>query len=66
MNWSHSRIRLSMASMLTLLLPVLSAVGAAVFLAEPITVLQISGMLVVLAALTLAIRRNAQLRARQT
>lgn len=62
MNWAHPRIRLSTASMLTLLLPVLSVIGAAIFLDEPIQSLQIPGMALVLVALTLAIRQSATLR----
>lgn len=64
MNWAHSRLRLSLTSMLTLLLPVLSAAGAAVFLDEPIAAVQTIGMITVIGALVAAIRRNAVLRQR--
>ena len=43
MNWAHGRVKLSMTSMLTLLLPVASAIGAAIFLGESIAALQVSG-----------------------
>ena len=61
MNWAHGRVRLSLTSMLTLLLPVLSTIGAAVWLGEPMAALQIPGIAIVLVALALAIRRNAAL-----
>ena len=64
MNWSHPRLKLSMASMLTLLIPVLSAIGAAIFLNEAITPTQALGMIVVLSALILAIRHNTRMRER--
>ena len=62
MNWSHPRLKLSLTSILTLLVPILSTIGAALLLDEPVGALQVVGIIVVLAALTLAIRRNARLR----
>ena len=62
MNWSHPRLKLSLTSILTLLMPILSTIGAALLLDEPVGALQIVGIIVVMAALTLAIRRNARLR----
>ena len=62
MNWAHPRIRLSGASLLTLLLPVLSIIGASIFLDEPITSLQVPGIGIVLTAFVLTIRHNARVR----
>ncbi len=60
MNWSHAHIEISVASLLTLAVPVLSAVGAAIFLDEPIVVLQVAGMVVVLAALAYTVKRSVE------
>lgn len=59
MNWAHSRVTLSVTSMLTLGLPVLSAVGAAIVLDEPLGGWQLPGIAIVVAALAVAIRREA-------
>lgn len=63
MNWAHPRVELSTTSMLTLGIPVLSALAAALVLDEPIVGWQIAGIAVVITALTAVIRREAQLRA---
>lgn len=59
MNWAHSQIKLTLASMLTLAIPVLSTVGAAVFLGEPIVGWQILGIGVVVGALAVVVRLDA-------
>jgi drug/metabolite transporter (DMT)-like permease len=51
MNWSIVRVPLWLGSTLTLLIPVLSSLAAWLFLDEPLTVIQIVGMAVVVAAL---------------
>ncbi len=51
MNWSIQQIPLWLGSTLTLLIPVVSAVAAWVFLDEPLTLMQVLAMAVVLAAL---------------
>lgn len=51
MNWSIQQIPLWISSTFTLLIPVVSAAAAWVWLDEPLTMLQIGAMLVVLAAL---------------
>ena len=61
MNWAHSRVKLSVTSLLTLGLPVLSTIGAALFLDESIVGWQLPGIVVVVAALAVAIRREALL-----
>jgi len=63
MNWAHPRVKLSVTSILTLGIPVLSTIGAALVLDEPIIGWQVPGIAIVLLALGEAIRREAQLRA---
>ncbi len=58
MNWAHPRVRISIASLLTLAIPVLSAAGAAVVFSERLQVVQVAGMTVVVAALAYVIRRS--------
>lgn len=61
MSFAHGHVTLLTASLLTLAIPVFAAGGAALFIDEPMTAVQIGGMTVVLAALavvsTLAARR---------
>ena len=61
MNWSHSRVRLSVSSMLTLAVPVLTTVAGAVFLDQSVGSVQVVGIAVVLGALSMVVRREAQL-----
>lgn len=51
MSWAHGHITLLTASLLTLGIPVFAAAGAALWLDEPMTALQVGGMAVVLVAL---------------
>lgn len=51
MNWSIVRVPLWLGSTLTLLIPVLSSIAAWMFLDEPLTLVQVAGMAVVIAAL---------------
>lgn len=60
MNWAHTRVRLVTASMLTLAVPALSTAGAVVFLDESAAVAQWVGMVVVLGALALVIKRETE------
>ncbi|MCP3972912.1 MAG: DMT family transporter [bacterium] len=64
MNWAHARVNLSVTSMLTLGIPVISTLAAAVVLEEAISGWQIPGILIVIAALVDAIRREARIRSR--
>ena len=57
MNWAHAHVRLSITSLLTLASPVISAVGAAVALGEPLFALQVAGMAVVIASLAAVVYR---------
>jgi len=63
MNWAHPRVKLSITSVLTLGIPVLSTLGAAFLLDEPMVGWQILGMAIVISALALVIQREASLRA---
>jgi drug/metabolite transporter (DMT)-like permease len=51
MSWAHGHVTLLAVSLLTLGIPVVSAVAAAAWLDEPLVAVQIAGMAVVLAAL---------------
>lgn len=64
MNWAHPRVRLTVASMLTLAVPVLTTIGGAIVLDQDVDGLQVFGMVVVLLGLSLVIRREAQLAGR--
>ena len=57
-NWAHNHIPLYLVSLLTLTLPVVSAISAAIVLDERIVPLQVAGMAVVLLALTAVIVRT--------
>ncbi|NIS35124.1 MAG: DMT family transporter, partial [Actinobacteria bacterium] len=58
MNWAHGRTRLTTAAVVSLGLPVLSTVGAAIFLSESITGWQYPGIVIVVVSLTAVIRRS--------
>ena len=58
MNWAHAHIALTLASILTLSVPVLSTVGAAIVLDEAIVGWQVAGMAVVLLGLGWLIRHH--------
>jgi len=58
MNWAHSRVKLVVSSMLLLSVPAISTAGAAVALDESVTLTQIGGMVIVLGALALVIKRE--------
>lgn len=62
MNWAHSHVRLVITSMLTLAIPILSSIGAVLFLDETVNAVQILGMTITLVALGLVVRREAELR----
>lgn len=55
MNWAHAHTKLGVVSLLTLMSPVVSAVGGAVLLDEPVGALQAVGMAVVLASLAVVV-----------
>jgi len=61
MNWAHASVRLSVSSMLTLATPVLTTAGGVLFLDQSVRAVQVIGIGIVLTALSLVIRREAQL-----
>ena len=63
MNWAHSRVPLTVTSLLTLGLPVLSTIGAALVLDEPILGWQYPGIAIVMVALIAVVRQEGRLRA---
>ncbi len=60
MNWSHQHVPLVAVSLLTLGIPVVSAAAAAMFIDEPLELLQIGGMAVVLGALAVVAVHTAR------
>ena len=61
MNWAHAKIRLSVSGVLTLGIPVLSTIGAVLFLDEGLVAVQVIGMVVVIAALVFIVLREAEI-----
>ena len=62
MNYAHGHVKLTVASLLTLATPVVATAGAAAFLDEPVTGLQVVGGAVVLGALAVVILHMSQAR----
>jgi drug/metabolite transporter (DMT)-like permease len=60
MSFAHGHVTLLTMSLLTLAIPVLAAAAAAVWIDEPLTVLQVAGMTVVLAALAMVTLSTAR------
>jgi drug/metabolite transporter (DMT)-like permease len=58
-NWAHAHTSALAISMMLLAVPLLSALGAAVLLDEPVTSLQLAGGLVVLAAIAVIVRSTS-------
>ena len=56
MNWAHLHVSLSLAGLLMLAIPVLSAGGAWVFLDQSVSILQVVGGAVVIFALVIVTR----------
>ncbi len=65
MNWAHLHVSLSVAGLLTLAIPVLSALGAWLILDQHITPIQALGGVVVLGILAGVVRRDARLASRE-
>jgi drug/metabolite transporter (DMT)-like permease len=55
MNWAHAHTTLVLTSLITLAMPVISAVSAAVFLDQSVSAVQVFGIALVLAALAFVI-----------
>jgi drug/metabolite transporter (DMT)-like permease len=60
MNWAHAHAPVTLTSLLTLAVPVVAAVGAALFLGEGLTVGQVLGMALAVAALALVLQRSSR------
>ncbi|HIN12027.1 MAG TPA: hypothetical protein EYM63_10490 [Acidobacteria bacterium] len=63
MNWAHLHVRLSLAGLLTLAIPVLSTVAAWPALGQRFTILQALGGALVIGVLSGVVRRDARLAA---
>ena len=59
-NWAHAHIDLSVMSLLTLAVPVVAVISAAIFVDEPIEWVQLLGMAVVIAALGVVTLQTAR------
>ena len=59
-NWAHGHVELAVMSLLTLAVPVVAVLSAAVFLDEPVTWEQAVGMAIVLAALAVVAVQTAR------
>ncbi|GAC1538227.1 MAG: hypothetical protein NVS3B12_23130 [Acidimicrobiales bacterium] len=57
MNWAHEYAPITLVSMVTLGIPVIATVGAAVALGEAVTLIQGGGMVLVVVALAMVLRR---------
>ena len=59
-NWAHRSTPIMTTSLLTLGVPAVSIAGAAVFLGEPLTLLQLAGAVVALGGVSLVLVRSAR------
>ncbi|HKY14346.1 MAG TPA: DMT family transporter [Microthrixaceae bacterium] len=59
-NWAHGHSTIVSSSLLTLLMPVISTAGAAMWLDQPVTSIQVIGIGVVLSALAIVIVGDAR------
>ena len=57
MNWAHEYAPITLVSMVTLGIPVIATIGAAVALGEAVTLIQAAGMALVIVALAMVLRR---------
>lgn len=60
-NWAHAHVSLSLVSLMTLGVPVLSVLGAALLYDESLVALQVGGIVVVLVVLSYAIVETSRL-----
>jgi drug/metabolite transporter (DMT)-like permease len=58
-NWAHAHTTLVFTSLITLAMPVLSTVSAAIFLDQPVATVQAVGIAVVLASLAVVVLGDA-------
>jgi drug/metabolite transporter (DMT)-like permease len=59
-NWAHAHTTLVLTSLITLAMPVLSTVSAAVFLDQPVVGAQVAGIAIVLGSLAIVILGDAR------
>ena len=59
LNWAHDHLDLAVMSLLTLAVPVVAVITAAVFLDEPLAWIQVIGMAIVVLALAAVVRRTS-------
>jgi drug/metabolite transporter (DMT)-like permease len=59
-NWAHNHTTLVLTSLITLAMPVLSTVSAAIFLDQPVVAAQVAGIGIVLASLAVVILGDAR------
>ena len=64
MNWAHNHVRITVSSVALLGAPPITMVLAALFLDEPIKMAQVTGGVIVIAALAGVIRRDVQITGR--
>ena len=57
MNWAHAHTRLTVSSLLTLLSPIVSSIGAWLLVSERLTIAQLGAMAVVIGALAVVVLR---------
>jgi drug/metabolite transporter (DMT)-like permease len=55
MNWAHAHVPIVVTSLMTLGIPVFATATAAIFIDEPVTLLQVFGMAVVIGALSVVV-----------
>jgi drug/metabolite transporter (DMT)-like permease len=60
LNWAHGHVDLSVMSLLTLAVPVVAVISAAVFLDESVEVAQAAGMAIVIVALAVVTRQTTR------
>jgi drug/metabolite transporter (DMT)-like permease len=60
MNWAHAHVPIVVTSLLTLGIPVFATATAAIFIDEPVTLLQVFGMSVVIGALAVVVLHTSR------
>jgi drug/metabolite transporter (DMT)-like permease len=60
MNWAHRYVEASVSSAISCLSPLVAAVAAMVILGQPLTVVQVGGVLVGLAAIAVVAARHIE------
>ncbi len=60
MNWAHAHVPIVVTSLMTLGIPVFATATAAIFIDEPVTLLQVVGMAVVIGALAVVVLHTSR------